>query len=87
MILLSTFGNELEAQMMASRLKESGIDYKIDQKEGESECNIFVFEDDLEEAQEILESRTFEDDGFLGDINLDDLDLDLGDLDDLDKPE
>lgn len=76
MILLSTFGNEIEAQMFASRLKDAGVDYKLEKQEGESEYNIYVFEDDMEEAQEILESRAFEDDDFLGDLNLDDLDID-----------
>lgn len=87
MVLLSTFGNEFEAQIIASRLKESGIDHKVETKEGESECSVFVFEDDLEEAREIIESRSFEDDGFLGDLNLDDLDLDgLDDIDGIEPP-
>ena len=52
---LATFNNELDAEILASRLKEAGIEYKITQKEGNEDCTVLVFEDDLVEATEIRE--------------------------------
>ncbi len=75
MVLLSTFENEVEAQLLASQLKAAGIDHKIDDDKTEG-YQIFVFEDDLAEALEILETRAVADDDFIGDINTDDIDLD-----------
>ena len=82
MIHLATFSNEVEAQMLASRLKEADIDHQIEQEEGSDECRVMIFEDDLEEATEIMEAASFSDDELFDDDlgNLDDLDLD--DLDD-----
>ena len=74
MTLLSTFGSEIEAQALASRLKESGIDHKVEQQEGESESNVYVFDDDLDEAQEIIESQALEDDDDLSDLDIDEID-------------
>jgi len=77
MILLASFTCEMEAQLLASKLKASGIDHKIkdDQSGGH---NLMVFEDDLEEAREILHAAAGEDDfsfdlGEDEDINLDEL--------------
>ena len=81
MIHLATYSNEVEAQILASRLKEAGIDHKIDQEEGSDECHVMIFEDDLDEATEIMEAAAFSDDELFSD-DLGDLDeLDLGDLD------
>lgn len=76
MIHLATFSNEVEAQMLASRLKEADIDHAIEQEEGSDECRVMIFEDDLEEATEIMEAAAFSDDELFSD--------DLGELDDLD---
>lgn len=82
MIHLATFGNEVEAQILASRLKEAGIDYRIEQEEGSDECQVMIFEDDLDEANEIIEAAAFSDDELFSD-DLDELDgLNLDDLDD-----
>lgn len=81
MIHLASFTNEMEAQLLASRLKAAGIDHRVDQVEGSDECNVMVFEDDLDEATEIMEAASFESDEFIDDelTSLDDLD-DLEDL-------
>lgn len=79
MIHLATFGNEMEAQLLASRLKAAGIDYNIDQEDGSDEARVMVFEDDLDEATEIMEAASFEDDEFI--------DSSLGDIDELDDLE
>ena len=75
MILLASFTNEMEAELLASKLKASGIDHKIkDDKSGG--YNLMVFEDDLEEAREILHAAAGEDEfGF--DLNADDEDINL----------
>lgn len=83
MIHLASFTNEMEAQLLASRLKAAGIDHRVDQEEGSDECNVMVFEDDLDEATEIMEAASFESDDFVDDEigGLDDLD-DLEDIED-----
>lgn len=83
MIHLASFTNEMEAQLLASRLKAAGIDHRVDQEEGSDECNVMVFEDDLDEATEIMEAASFESDDFVDDeiSGLDDLD-DLEDIED-----
>jgi len=83
MIRLVTFNNEMEAQLLGSRLKEAGIDHRIDSEDGSDECNVMVFEDDMDEATEILEAASFEDKDFIDDElgGIDDLD-DLADLED-----
>ncbi|MBK6291395.1 MAG: DUF2007 domain-containing protein [Ignavibacteria bacterium] len=75
MILLSTFENEMEAQLLASQLREAGIDHKIEENKADG-FQLFVFEDDVEEAKEILEARASSDDDYLVDLGGDDLDLD-----------
>ena len=75
MVLLSTFENEVEAQLLASQLKAAGIDHKIEDDKTEG-YKLLVFEDDVAEALEILEARAVADDDFIGDINTDDIDLD-----------
>ena len=50
MIHLATFNSELEAELLGSRLKGAGIDFKIEQPEGSDEHQVMGFEDDLEEA-------------------------------------
>ncbi|MBC8124412.1 MAG: DUF2007 domain-containing protein [Candidatus Kapabacteria bacterium] len=75
MVLVSTFENEVEAQLLASQLKAAGIDLKIEDDKTEG-FQVFVFEDDVAEALEILETRAVADDDFIGDINTDDIDLD-----------
>ncbi len=84
MIHLATFANEVEAQILASRLKAAGIDHRIEKEEGSDECQVMIFEDDLDEANEIMEAAAFSDDELFSD-DLDDLDdLNLDDLDDED---
>ncbi|MCX6140832.1 MAG: DUF2007 domain-containing protein [Candidatus Kapabacteria bacterium] len=75
MILLSTFENEMEAQLLASQLREAGVDHKIEEDKTDG-FQLFVFEDDLDEAKEILEARASSDDDFIVDLGGDDLDLD-----------
>jgi hypothetical protein len=83
MIHLVTFNNEMEAQLLGSRLKGAGIDHRIDTEDGRDECSVMVFEDDLDEATEILEAASLEDKDFIDDElgGIDDLD-DLADLED-----
>ncbi|MDZ4745218.1 MAG: DUF2007 domain-containing protein [bacterium] len=79
MILLASFTNELEAQLLESQLQEAGVDVKTTQ-EGNDAFKVMVFEDDLELAKEIMEARSLEDDDFLVDLdepNLDELSDDL----------
>lgn len=75
MLLLSTFENEMEAQLLASQLREAGIDHKIEDDKTEG-FRLLVFEDDIDEAREIMEARAMDDEDFtvdLGaDVNLDD---------------
>ena len=69
MIHLATFTSEMEAQLLGSRLKEAGIDYKVEQEEGSDEHQVMVFEDDLDEATEVMEAAQFADDeGFEDDL-------------------
>lgn len=75
MILLSTFENEMEAQLLASQLREAGVDHKIEEDSTHG-FQLFVFEDDLDEAREILEARAVADDDFIVDLGSEDLDLD-----------
>lgn len=76
MILLATFSNEIEAQLVESQLKEAGIEYKTEDIPGGDTVRILVFEDDLEEAKEIISAREMDSDTFMpdldGDIDLDD---------------
>jgi len=79
MILLASFTNKLEAQLLESQLQEAGVDVKTTQ-EGNDAFKVMVFEDDLELAKEIMEARSLEDDDFLVDLdepNLDELSDDL----------
>lgn len=73
MILLASFTNELEAQLLESQLQESGIDVKTN-LEGTDTFKVMVFEDDLELAKEIMESRSLEDNDFMADIDEPNLD-------------
>ncbi len=75
MILLASFTNELEAQLLESQLQEAGIDFKTTQ-EGTEAFKVMVFEDDLDLAKEIMDARSLEDNDFLVDLdepNLDEL--------------
>ena len=85
MIRLATFSNELEAQLLGSQLKESGIDHKLEQSTSGEEFNVMIFEDDLEEAQEIIESRAMDDEDMFGSTDVGGLD-ELDDLDMEDLP-
>lgn len=77
MILLASFTNELEAQLLESQLQESGVDFKTTQEpEGTGDFKVMVFEDDLDLAKEIMDARSLEDNDFLVDLdepNLDEL--------------
>ncbi|MGA0833535.1 MAG: putative signal transducing protein [Candidatus Kapaibacteriota bacterium] len=84
MIHLATYNSEIDAELLGSRLKAAGIDYKIHQEEGSEECAVMVFDDDYEEAVEVLEAASYADDEFYdggASESADDLD-DLGALDD-----
>ncbi len=76
MILLATFNNEMDAQLLESQLKEAGIDSKVEAPEGADTYRVLVFEDDLEEAKEIIESQTDDDDDIFPSLSEDDIDLD-----------
>jgi hypothetical protein len=69
MILLATFTNELDAQLLESQLKDAGIDYRMmrDDPTGmmSETVKIMVFEDDIDEAREIMEARAMDDDDFM----------------------
>lgn len=73
MILLASFSNELEAQLLESQLQEAGVDVKTTQ-EGTDAFKVMVFEDDLDLAKEIMEARSLEDNDFLADIDEPNLD-------------
>ncbi|KAB2893664.1 MAG: hypothetical protein D8M52_00105 [Chlorobi bacterium] len=80
MVLLTTFNNQVSAQLLESRLKASGVDTKIEVLEGMDTYRVLVFEDDLEEAKEIMESADTADDSDMY-IDFDD-EMDLDDFDD-----
>lgn len=86
MILLMTVTNELEAQLLESRLKSNGVDCRLIRDEGpglgsSDGTKIMVFEDDLDLAREIMDSQAFDDDDVLPGIDTDtDLDEFAGDL-------
>lgn len=80
MILLASFANEMEAQLLESQLKEAGIDYKVEEAEGGESFRVLVFEDDLDEAKEIMEARDMDDDSYMP--GLEDTDLDLDEFED-----
>ncbi len=75
MIILSTFENEMEAQLLGSSLREAGIDYKVTEDRNAG-FQVFVFEDDVEEAKEIMMARAMSDDDFSVDLGEEDIDLD-----------
>jgi len=74
MLLLSTFENEMEAQLLASQLREAGIDHKIEDDKTEG-FRLLVFEDDMDEAREIMEAREMDNEDFTVDLG-EDVDLD-----------
>jgi hypothetical protein len=74
MILLATFSSELEAELLASKLKSGAIDYKLQDGQADG-YKLFVFEDDLDEAREIYDAAAFE--GDIGDSKFDDDDADI----------
>jgi hypothetical protein len=80
MILLASFNNEIDAQLLESQLKEAGIDNKVEESEGGESFKIMVFEDDLEEAREIMEARSLDEDPYVPGV--DDVDLDLDEFED-----
>jgi hypothetical protein len=59
----------MDAQLLESQLKSNGIDYRIvrDDPSGTMSdvVKIMVFEDDIEEAREIMQSRDSDDDDLL----------------------
>jgi flagellar biosynthesis/type III secretory pathway M-ring protein FliF/YscJ len=73
MVLLATFKNETDAQQLGASLKEAGIDYKTE-TDTDGNTTINVFDDDVEEAREIMQSRDDEDyfDDFEDGIDIDD---------------
>lgn len=74
MILLATFSSELEAELIASKLKAAAVDYKL--KDGQSDgFKLFVYEDDLDEAREIYDAAAFE--GDIGSSKFDEGDADI----------
>ena len=75
MILLARFSNEMEAQLLASKLKASGIDHKITDDKSDG-YNIFVFEDDIEEAREIYHAASGEEEFGFDIADEEDIDLD-----------
>ena len=74
MVLLASFNSEMEAQLLASKLKASGIDHKLTDDKADG-FSLFVFEDDIDEAREIYHAATGDDD-FRFDLN-DDEDINL----------
>lgn len=83
MMHLASYNSEMDAELLGSRLKASGIDFKIEQEEGSDECRVMVFDDDYEEAVEVLEAASYADDEFYEggvDTGVDDLD-EIGDVD------
>ncbi len=69
MILLAMFTSELEAQLLASKLKAAGIDYKLQDSQSDG-YKLTVFEDDLDEAREIYDAASTE--GEIGGASFDD---------------
>ena len=69
MILLAMFTSELEAQLLASKLKAAGIDYKLQDSQSDG-YKLSVFEDDLDEAREIYDAASTE--GEIGGASFDD---------------
>lgn len=69
MILLATFTNEIDAQLLESQLKSNGIDYRVVREDPtgvmSDTIRIMVFEDDIDEAREIMQSREMDDDDYL----------------------
>lgn len=77
MIVLAMFTSELEAQLLASKLKAAGIDYKLQDSQSDG-YKLSVFEDDLDEAREIYDAAST--DGEIGGASSDDGDIDLDGL-------
>jgi hypothetical protein len=69
MILLAMFTSELEAQLLASKLKAAGIDYKLQDSQSDG-YKLSVFEYDLDEAREIYDAASTE--GEIGGASFDD---------------
>ncbi|MBU3741012.1 MAG: DUF2007 domain-containing protein [Candidatus Kapabacteria bacterium] len=69
MIMLATFTNEIDAQLLESQLKSNGIDYRVVREDPtgvmSDTIRIMVFEDDIDEAREIMQSREMDDDDYL----------------------
>jgi len=89
MITLATYTNELEAKLLESQLRSSGVDCKINRDDthgGFATSDTFViqvFEDDLDLAQEILEAKALDDDGAIGFDTDTEADFDLDELPDM----
>ncbi|MBU3679479.1 MAG: hypothetical protein FGM32_07725 [Candidatus Kapabacteria bacterium] len=77
MILLAMFTSELEAQLLASKLKAAGIDYKLQDSQSDG-YKLSVFEDDLDEAREIYDAAST--DGEIGGASFDDDDINFDDM-------
>ncbi len=77
MILLATFTSELEAQLLASKLKSAGIDYKLQDSQSDG-YKLSVFEDDLDEAREIYDAASI--DGEIGGASFDDDDVNFDEM-------
>lgn len=77
MIVLALFTSELEAQLLASKLKAAGIDYKLQDSQSDG-YKLSVFEDDLDEAREIYDAASI--DGEIGGASFDDDEIDLDGL-------
>ncbi|MFM8771496.1 MAG: hypothetical protein ACKOE4_05670 [Candidatus Kapaibacterium sp.] len=77
MIVLAMFTSELEAQLLASKLKAAGIDYKLQDSQSDG-FKLSVFEDDLDEAREIYDAAST--DGEIGGASFDDDEIDLDGL-------
>lgn len=76
MIVLASFANEMEAQLLSSQLIEAGIECKLEDDRTEG-YRILVFEDDLSEAREIFVARALDEDDYTSGIGDDDeIDLD-----------
>jgi hypothetical protein len=69
MVLLAAFTNEIDAQLLESQLKNNGIDYRVVREDPSGMVSdtikIMVFEDDIDEAREIMQSRDMDDDDYL----------------------
>lgn len=88
LILLAQFDSEIEAQLLESQLSDAGIDYRTVRDDAGGQLpsltssngvKVMVFEDDLDEAREIMEARAMDDDPLPPDIlgaNLDVIDDD-----------